>query len=266
LISSLLVLSAMQVNSLNAQQKNEPAKATSRSSYSATTEDGETQINYSEDGHRYKIKLEGSKIIEIQVDGKKVPESDFAKYEPAVKKILEQMEKDRQQAEKDREQAEKDREQAQKDRARAEEDRKQAEKDRAQANKDREQSQKDRERSEEDRKQAEKDREQAQVSRGQAEKDRAQAELDRKQAEVDRKLAEEDRKLFKALIDDAITEKLINDEDDLKSLVLDDTEFTVNGTKQPESLHSKYKAKYLKGRHTKISYRNSGNVRGMSFN
>lgn len=273
LMSALLTLSAMQMDSLNAQEKNEPSKVINSRNYSVYSDDNETQINYSEDGHKYKIKLDGSKIMEILVDGKKIPESDFAKYELTVKKILEQMEADRAQAELDRKQAEKDREQAgkdrvqaQKDREQAEGDRKRAEKDREQANKDRAQSERDRERADEDRKQADKDREEAKLNRAQAEKDRAQAELDRKQAEVDRKLAEEDRKLFRELISDLIDEKTIADEDALKSLVLDDTEFTVNGTKLSESMHAKYKAKYLKGRHTKITYKSSGNVRGLSFN
>jgi membrane protein involved in colicin uptake len=101
-------------------------------------------INMTEDGHSYKIRLNGTNVREMEIDGKKIPESEFNKYDALIKRILKQMEEDRKQAELDRKQAEKDREQADKDRVQAELDRQQAEKDRAQAEIDRKQAEEDR--------------------------------------------------------------------------------------------------------------------------
>lgn len=249
LAPALLVALVLGNHATQAQQKNESGRKEIRSSLNVTSTrsdgSGETHIDYVEDGHRYKIRLDGSKIVEMYVDGKKVPEADYAKYEPKVKVILEQIEKDRKQAEMDRAQAEKDRQQAAKDRE--------------QADKEREQARRDRE-------QAERDRGQAQRDRQQAERDRSQAQKDRAQAEIDRKKAEEDRKLVEALFEELVTEKLVEDRQSLTSLELDDAKLVINGKEQPQSVHSRYKQKYLKGAHNQIRYRNSGESRTLTVN
>ena len=254
---------------------------------------GETTIEYMEDGRRHKIRLNGSRITEIYVDDKKIPAEDFSKYEPSVKKILAQVEKDREQARKDREQAELHREQARKDREQAELHREQADKDRAQAEKDRQQADKDREQArqhreeaernrkqlneerekmdkhradaEQHRKQAELDRKQAEKDREQAQRDREQAQRDREQAAKDRARAEEDRKLFEAMIDELVKEKLLDSREALSSLELTETTLTINGKEQAANIHSRYKEKYLKNKNNRMMYRNSGGNRNLSF-
>src|SRR6218665_2989131 len=241
---------------------------------------GESVISHTENGHKYKIRLEKSKIVELIVDGKEVPPAEYSKYDPMVKKILEQVEKDRIQAEKDRAQAEKDRAQAGKDRERAEVDRLQADKDRVQAEKHRVQAEQDREEATKHREEAEKARAQWQIDRERAAKDRIQAEedgasweidrqqaeKDRARAEIDRKKAEQDRKLFEAMLDDVVSEKLVENKDALKSLTLDDKEFTVNDVKQSDEMHSRFKAKYLKAGQTRIRYSNGTTFKGISIN
>ena len=269
LFGSVLVIAlTLQAGTMNAQQKNEKQRSDRGTSLNVTTGmsagSGETLINYTEDGHHYNIKLSGSKIIEMFVDDKKVAEEDYSKYDSLVKKLLAQIEKDRKQAEEDRKQAEKDRQRADKDREQANKDRKQAEKDREHADHDRKQADEDRRQAEKNRQQADKDRERAEQDREQAGKDREQAEKDRKQAEVDRKQAEEDRKLLDGMIDEIVKEKLIENKEALKSLVLDNNELIVNGIKQSDSLHSKFKTKYLKSNRNRINYKNSGEFRGMS--
>lgn len=106
---------------------------------------------------------------------------------------------------------------------------------------------------------AEADRKQAEKDRQQALKDRAQAEEDRKQAELDRKQAEEDRALVKSLIAELIKQKIVSDEKDVTSVRLTNDEFYVNGKKQSEELHSKFKSTFLKKPGNSISFdRNSG--------
>jgi chromosome segregation ATPase len=305
-------------NQKKAIQNTIPRKKETRSSVDirnvTTDESGETSIDYLDDDHRYKIKMKESKIVGMNIDGKKIPEEDFSKYDATVNKILLQLKKDREQADQDRIQADKDRQQADRDLDQADRDRDQANRGRDQADKDRELAGKQREHAEEDRQradgdrqktmqykrqiqnerdqlerdrirvtkereraamdrrqvekdreQADHDREQALQDRKQAEHDREQAAQDRKQAELDRKQANEDRKLLEEMINDVVREKIVDNKDAVKSLILDDTELTVNGFKQNDSLHNKFKAKYLKKSGSRINYRNSGGSKGVSI-
>jgi hypothetical protein len=292
-----LLALVMHFNPAFAQQKNESRKTETRSSVNlrsvTTGESGETLIDYQDDVHRHKIRMKESKIVEMYVDGKKVPEQDFSKYDAVVKKILLQVEKDREQADKDRIQADKDRQQADRDRDQADLDRQQADKDREQmkvrrekSEADRFQYEKDRERLVQEKKEIQNEREQTEISRNQAtrdreraamdtkqaEKDRSQAgrdreqaDRDRSQAELDRKQADADRKLMEAMINEVVTEKMADNKEAIKSLILSDTELLVNGIKQSDSLHNKFKTKYLKKAGNRISYKNSGGSKGISI-
>lgn len=168
-------------------------------------------------------------------------------------KDREQAERDRGRAEKDREQAERDRVQAQKDAAQAREDARQGEREQEQSVKDRAQAEKDRQQAVLDREQAGRDREQAVKDRAQAEKDREQAGLDRIQAEKDRKQAEIDRAMMKAMISEIIKDGLAPDENSIRSLDLDEDAFFINGKKQTDAVHAKFKEKYIKTPEGRIS-------------
>ncbi|PWU01252.1 MAG: hypothetical protein C5B52_07590 [Bacteroidetes bacterium] len=220
---------------------------------------GESEIDYrDEGGHKYHMYLKNDVVTDLTVDGKKIDEKDYPKYEGTIKKIKEQIRKDREQAEVDRKQAIKDQEEAEADRVEADKDREQAEADRREANEQREHAR-------EDMRQAEDDRRQAQQDRKQAELDREEALKDRQQAEVDRKLAEEDRKVFKSIVADLISEKIISSEDKLFNLKLTDTELTVNGVKKSNTLHQKFKTKYLNGKHKQVMYYSNNRESGMSY-
>jgi beta-lactamase regulating signal transducer with metallopeptidase domain len=168
---------------------------------------------------------------------------------------------DRQQAERDREQVMRDQERAHRDALQAQRDRdharsyeastsRQAELDRAQAERDRLQAERDRKQADLDRQQAERDREQAIKDRAQAELDRAQAEKDRVQAEKDRVQAEKDRKeaqlLLSSIIEELVKDKLVKDKESLQGFRLSEDALVVNGVKQSQELHTKYKQKFIK--------------------
>ena len=113
---------------------------------------GDTDIEYTEGGRAHKARLQGSRIAELYVNDQKIPERDHASYEPTIKKILEQIEKDQRQMEKAltppkaqpgtekavvevnklKKGAQKDPAQEAKDRALAEEERKRSARDREQ--------------------------------------------------------------------------------------------------------------------------------------
>lgn len=106
---------------------------------------------------------------------------------------------------------------------------------------------------------AEKDRLQAVKDRAQAERDREQAGRDRARAEVDRKHAAEDRAIVTSLLETAVKDGLITSTEATTRLELSDDGFWINGKKQTEAMHTKYKAAYLKKPGSRFSFsRNSG--------
>ncbi|RYY54899.1 MAG: hypothetical protein EOO09_12710 [Chitinophagaceae bacterium] len=295
LSAAVILLLLCSTNTVSAQKKTR-----STYSYEMNGRDGETVIHTTEDNQDLRIRMKNEKILELVVDGNTIPESDYPKYEARIKKILEQLEKDRAQAEKDRAQAAKDRaqaeidrKQAEKDRAGAEKDREQAmrdrqtaEKDRANAERDRDQADKDRanagkhreeagkrkeeaalerQQAEKDRDQAVKDREQAEKDREQAGKDRAQAELDRKQADKDRAKAAEHRRIVNELTDELVSDKIVGSNDELLNFTLNKSEMTVNGVKQPDAVYQKFSSKYLKQLGNHIIFSKNGNSRNINI-
>jgi hypothetical protein len=254
----LLILAMACIVHVQAQKKPapKPAKRTvTRDSYMYIENDslnvnGDNMITYRDGSQLYRIRMRDDKVTEMYIDDQKIPEADFSKYDAVIKKIRLQIKKDREQAEIDRQQALKDQEQAQKDREQAELDAKEAEGERA--------------RSQEDAKQAEFDSKQAAKDMEQARHDQQQAMKDMEQAKLDRKQAEEDRRIYKGLVSDLISAKVIKDEGSLHGLNLTSSELIVNGVKQPAGLHQKLKAKYLKDSRTQVKFSNSGNHRGLS--
>ncbi len=225
---------------------------------------GQQIINY-RDRQEYRIKMIDDKVIELIVDDKKIPATDFYKYDSVIKKIRKQIKKDQEMAELDMQQAVKDREQAEEDEVQARRDSEQAEEDRKMAEEEIKRSRMDQDQEEEDRRQADEDREQARADRRQAEEDRKQAIKDREQAVADRKQAAEDRALMKSLVADLVKENIIKSEKELFSLKLNDEGLSVNDKKQTESIYQKFKAKYLKNPRTEIWFSHSLNHSGLSI-
>jgi chemotaxis protein histidine kinase CheA len=215
----------------------------------------QTRINYKNGQEMYNIEMSADKVTGLYVNNKKIPADSFYLYNGIIDKIKEQIKKDKAQAEEDRKQASLDMQQAEKDKTQATTDRAHAQEQRKQAEKDREQANKDQAQAETDRKQAEKNREQAKKYRQQALEDQAEAVEERKLAELDRKQAEEDRALIKNLIEELVKDDIIPDGKSVTQLMLTNEEFIINGKKQLEELHSKFKAKFLKKPGHSISYR-----------
>jgi hypothetical protein len=215
----------------------------------------------------YNMVLNDGKIASLYVNGKQVPADSFYVYDWLVKKLKAQIEQDKAQAVEDRKQAERDAQQAVRDQEQAVRDKEQAERDaeqavkekhqseldaqqaardKHQAEKDAEQAVRDKEQAERDAQQAARDREQAGRDREQAGRDREQAGRDVEQAKRDKIQAEEDRVLMKSLKAEVVKEGLAPDEKSVKSLILDESVFYVNGKKQSDELQQKFKTKFIK--------------------
>lgn len=244
--------------------------------YSA--QEGISTYNVTRNNKQYEIVKRNSKIISLFIDNQEIAESDYAKHQPEIDKIMEEIKVQHELAEKQREQAEIQRKQAGIQRELAEKQREEAGKQRELAEKQREEAQEMRKLAEEQRREAEKMREAADGLRKQAEQmrldaekqrahaaeQRAQAEVQRHKAEEMRKVAEKEREAYIKMQDDVIEELgnagLVKDKDDL-SFKLGDDELIVNGVKQPADLHQKLKSKYLKtegGKRSEMYYNYNG--------
>jgi hypothetical protein len=218
---------------------------TSIHSESDGTRINESRIKFEKEGKSYFMKLVDDQVTELTIDGKKIAPDNMHLYAELIDAVKKQLAAARAQAEEDRKQAALDRIQAEKDRA-------QAEKDRQLAQQERDRAEKDRERLKIERQQADRDRQQAMNDRAQAERDRQQAVKDRAQAEVDRKHAEEDRALIRSLLEMAVKEGLVANED--TRLELSAEGFWINDKKQTDAIHNKYKASFLKKTGSRISF------------
>lgn len=304
-IQSFMVAAIAGLISTNVySQEKESKEGNKISIQSIRMEDSETpttmNITCRDGGKLYKMKVEDLKIVEMTIDDKKVPPEEFPNYEKLLKKILAKIEEDRAKAKEDRRHAVIEREKAEDDREEVEGDRRQADREKDRFNEDRERVNSERadasrereraysdarraernaesvvgdrkrsedeyERTQEHRAKAERDRRNSDEYREHAEQERTRVSKDRDHARVDRKRAEEDRQLLHDLLDDVVEQKIVNDEDDIKTLVLDEKKLIINGETQKEELHKKFKENYLKKTGSRIHYRNDRNFKGISI-
>jgi hypothetical protein len=64
----------------------------------------------------------------------------------------------------------------------------------------------------------------------------------------------ESKKIQKSVVEDFVKEKLVKDKSELSSYKLTSEELIINGVKQPDSVHKKFKEKYVKSNNWSMSY------------
>lgn len=84
-------------------------------------------------------------------------------------------------------------------------------------------------------------------SRKEFEKAKIEMERAKKDIEQSKKQLEESKKMQEAVVNDLIREKIIVNKSELRSCVLNIEALIVNGVKQPDAIHKKFKQKYVKG-------------------
>lgn len=225
--------------------------------------EGISTYNVTRNNKQYEIVQRNGKMISLWVDDREIPESDYAKYQPEIDKIMAEIKVQHDLAEKQREEAqemrkiaegqrreaEKQREHASQMRLDAEKQREYANQMRLNANTNREEADKIRAEAAKQREAADNMRKEADQMRQMAEKQREAAEDMREKAEAQRKIAEKEReayiKIQDGIIDELTQAGLVKDKESL-SYRLSNDELIVNGAKQPAALQQKLKAKYLK--------------------
>lgn len=296
-IAAIALLSCFPFGHTNAQNKPKTDKNTIRQMNvmgEGTAAEPQVIMVQEEKGRTIVAKRVDNKVQELYVNGEKVEAARQAEFDGLLAYVDETIAEDRAQAERDAEQAKRDAEQAKRDAAQAKLDAEQAKRDAAQAKmdadqaerdqkqsvldreqarrdehqakldaeqaaRDREQAKRDARQAKLDAEQAARDREQALRDAKQAEKDAYQAKLDAEQAKRDAKQAEEDMRVSKLIIASLVADKVIKSDADFRSLILSDTDLVVNGKKQDDALHQKYKSQYLRSPDQVLSFsRNAG--------
>jgi DNA repair exonuclease SbcCD ATPase subunit len=234
-------------------------------------------------GHYYKIVHVYDKPSVVYVDNRLVTGDELTKYNADIERIkssvkeddeerqMRQMERDRRQAERDDRQAVQDRQQQQREREQQIRDRQQQRYDQEQHRQERLQQQRDREQVQRDRAQEQQDRAQEQQVREQEQRDRAQEQQDRAQEQQDRiqersaqgddgdcrscdgdwerneqaqrEQSAEDRAMLKKGIQVLVDEHIIGGTQNLRSLVLTDTDVSVNGVRQPSTIYQQMRTR-----------------------
>jgi hypothetical protein len=235
-LASLLILSAIVANA----QNNAPDSI--RDSYHIFFPAMGKDILAAHIGdHSYKIVNIYDKPAEVYVDNRLIGEAELSKYDDIIQKIKASVKDD-----------DEERETSQMERLRrqVERDRRQAERDQDQAAKNREQHQRDREQQQINREQQQRDHEQQQRDREQRQRDREQIIRVGEQSgsgndggwidddqEEQRHQSAEDRVMLKKGIQALVDGHVIDNTRSLKTLVLTDTDITVNGIRQPQNIY-----------------------------
>jgi bla regulator protein blaR1 len=194
---------------------------------------GET--NTSIDGKAYRVVLRNSVVIELYIDGQKIPAEKILDYKSTLDGFYSNMIKNENEYRRNQAQATRDMEQA----ARRQEEAARVQEEEA---KRQEEAAIVQEKAAIARENAARDRELAARDREQAAKDRAQAVSDRAQGVRDAHAA--NRKMD-AVLEDLIRENIIKNKEEVKDLKLNGKVLVVNGVKQPSTIHKKFMDKYL---------------------
>ena len=205
------------------------------------------------DSPHYSIRIEKDKVVELSVDGRKIPADSLYVYDSVIRKLTAKAAKDQYQAKVDREKAELAKEQAERDRMGADGEKEKADRDKEQAEQAMKMEQ-DMQQAKEQAEQAEMDMRRAKQDMQQAKRDLEQAMLEREKAERDRKLAAEDMEMTQRMIGEIVKDGLAPDTQSIVSITLNQDEFVLNGKKQPDAVHKKYATKFLVKPGYKISY------------
>lgn len=221
---------------------------------------GRETIVFKKAGNEYKLVKLNGEIAYLMINDEKVPKDKLGEYSTLLQEINAQLERMR------KEQAIRDEEQRQRNAEQEIRNKEQEQRNAEQAIRNKEQDQRNAEQVLRNEEQKRRNIQQAQLNEEQRRRDSEQLirnkEQEQRNAEqavrnmeqVQRNAEQEIRNKeqevrnaeMKKLIDDLVTDNIIRDKDDLRSLTLTEDEFIVNGVKQPAEVLKKYKSKYTK--------------------
>jgi hypothetical protein len=107
-LSTILAAGFLTSISLPAQEKTTAKKLwsdTGSGTKTVITNDGESNIDVTEDGRHYRMRMSGSKLTELYIGNLQIAREDFPKYDTLVNRLLKQIEIEKTRADKDRQKA-----------------------------------------------------------------------------------------------------------------------------------------------------------------
>ncbi len=206
-------------------------------------------------GKTYKMEIVNEKLTSLYVDGEKIPESAWSKYDEAVRHVREEI---KEQIKRNEEQAKRNAEQAVRNEEQAKRNAEQAVRNDEQAKKNAEQVIRNQEQDKRNAEQAVRNEEQAKKNAEQEVRNKEQAERNELQAKKNEEQAKANEQMIKDITADLVNDKIIPDNSSLHEMRLSEFGMSVNGVKQSEEIFKKYKAKYNKAFNGTFSYSRDG--------
>jgi colicin import membrane protein len=227
-------------------------------------------------GKTYKMEMVNEKLTSLYVNGEKIAEADWSKYDDAIRHIREeikaQIKRNEEQAKRNAEQAVRNQAQAQRNEVQAKRNEEQNVRNQEQAKRNEEQAQlnelqvkrneeqavHNQEQDKRNAEQAVRNEEQAKKNAEQEVKNKDQAERNELQAKKNEEQAKANEQMIKDITNDLVADKIIPDTNSLHEMRLSEFGMSVNGVKQPEEVFKKYRAKYNKVFNGTFSYSRDG--------
>jgi colicin import membrane protein len=208
-------------------------------------------------GKVYFLKLVNDKMVELTVDGEKIPEAEWNKYSDGVASIREEMrlqrERNKEQAKRNAEQAVRNEQQAKLNAEQRVRNDEQAKRNQEQARQNEIQNQKNAEqvvRNQEQAKlnaeQAKRNEQQDKLNAEQAVRNKEQAERNAVQAKKNEEQARANEQMMKEITEDLVSDKIIPDTNSLKEIRINEFGMSVNGVRQPDEVFKKYRKIFMK--------------------
>jgi|SRR6185503_3657662 len=210
----------------------------------------------------YKATLVNDKMMELYVDGEKIPAADWGKYEDVTAAIKGQIARNREQAKKNREQARLNEIQAGRNREQGRLNEIQEKKNEEQAARNRQQDRLNEIQAQRNQEQAKLNEVQEEKNRQQAVKNQEQARLNEIQEQKNEEQAKENERFIKEITADLVSDGVIPNANSLKELTFNGDEMIVNGVRQSAQTRQKYVKKYSGFAKGSFSFSNDGTIRG----
>jgi beta-lactamase regulating signal transducer with metallopeptidase domain len=230
---------------------------------------GRETVVFKSEGNEYKLVKLNGEISYLVVNDEKIPKDKLGEYSEVLKKINSQLERmrkeqlvrDEEQARRNEEQKVRNREQEQRNAEQEIRNKEQERRNAEQVGRNQEHLERDKEQAvrnkEQERRNAEqviRNKEQEQRNAEQVVRNKEQEQRNAEQA-IRNKEQEVRNAEMKKLTEDLITDGIIKDKRDLRSMSIDEDELIVNGVKQPADVFKKYKSKYPKLLGSHFTYR-----------